>query len=181
MKKIIVLLFACVAWPVHAQTGAVAGVDLHSFLAGARLLNARMDTVPFSAVMNGNRPVALFFTIKGCLGCDMSIGGTLKPNYQRLHAAYGLKIVIISNDREAYRKEVLDYYKPYAFDMYFDYDNKLYVKIPPSRLKDGRVLKAFPTLVLLDQRQICYPVDPFTLETIEATLQNMKKQAGVSR
>jgi hypothetical protein len=135
-------------------------------ISSALLRTSSGDDIAFSELMNQGRPVAVLFSFIGCPGCKFSIEKTLIPNRERLEKEFNLDICIISKEGEDRRQEAIDYYSDYPYDFYFDSRSTLYRIMPPVPLSDGRLLKAFPTLVIFKEDYSYISVNPFELDSI---------------
>lgn len=124
------------------------------------------EEISFSDLINRKHPTAVLFAFKGCFGCKLSIEETLIPNYEVLKESLGMEIYIVSKEGKEERNGAVDYYRDYPFHFYFDERSSLYMMMPPVPLSDGRILKAFPTLVIFNNDCSYVSVDPFRLDSI---------------
>jgi peroxiredoxin len=158
---------------VYGQTAGDKDINMKSVLSEAKLVDVEGDTLTYRDITTDKQLVALFFCFNGCTGCKISMKETLYPNHEILKKRYGLEILVISKEEGAGRQRAADEYSGYPFRLLFDMDNALFAAMPPG-LYNGRKMKAWPTLVLIDSEFHWRSANPFSIEQIENSILEIK-------
>jgi peroxiredoxin len=159
---------------VSGQKKTEQGYDMKTTLSGISLIDTEGDTLSFKSVLAHKKLVALFFCFNGCTGCKISMQETLAPNHEMLKSKYDLEIIIISKEEGKERERAEREYSKYPFLLLFDVENRLFAEMPPAEYGDGRRLKAWPTLILINSDFDYRSVNPFSVEHIEKMITEMQ-------
>lgn len=159
---------------ISGQTAGDKDINMRLVLSEAKLLNVEGDTLKYHDITSDRPLVALFFCFNGCTGCKISMKETLNPNHEMLKKRYGLEILVISKEEGAARQRAADEYSGYPFRLLFDMDNALFAAMPPGLYDNGRRMKAWPTLVLIDSEFHWRSANPFSIEQIEHSILEIK-------
>jgi len=133
------------------------------------LLTLDGDTIQSSNLLIDKKPVLMLFWFAGCTGCKISLDQTLMVHYKDWEQKYGIKIIAVSVDKEANRAKAIELFKKYPFELYFDIDKSIFAEMPPTPYK-GKEIKAFPSLIYINQDHHCQAVDAWDASGIEAVL-----------
>lgn len=157
-----------------SQTVGDKDINMRLILPKAKLVDVGGDTLTYPEITSDKPLVALFFCFNGCTGCKISMKETLLPNFEMLRDTHSLEIIVISKEEGAGRQRAADEYSGYPFRLFFDMDNALFAAMPPGMYGDGRRMKAWPTLVLIDSEYHWRSVNPFSIEQIEKSILEIK-------
>jgi peroxiredoxin len=155
---------------LSGQTAGDKDINMRLILSEAKLVNVEGDTLTYLDITSDRQLVALFFCFNGCTGCKISIKETLYPNHEMLKKRYGLEIMVISKEEGAGRQRAAVEYSGYPFRLLFDMDNALFAAMPPGLYDNGKRMKAWPTLVLVDSEFHYCSANPFSIEQIENSI-----------
>ncbi len=159
---------------VNGQAAGEKDINMKLVLSEAKLVNVEGDTLKYPDITSDRELVALFFCFNGCTGCKISMKETLYPNHEMLKKKYGLEILVISKEEGAGRQRAADEYSGYPFRLLFDIDNRLFAAMPPGLYDNGKRMKAWPTLVLIDSEFHWRSANPFSIEQIEKSIIEIK-------
>lgn len=163
---------------VSGQTAEDKDINMRLVLSEAKLVNVEGDTLTYLDITSDRPLVALFFCFNGCTGCKISMKETLYPNHEMLKKKYGLEILVISKEEGAGRQRAADEYSGYPFRLLFDMDNALFAAMPAGLYDNGKRMKAWPSLVLIDSEFHWRSANPFSIEQIEKSILEIKASEG---
>jgi hypothetical protein len=169
-----ICIFLMITVAVSGQKKTEHGYDMKTTLSDIRLIDTEGDTLAFNSISANKKMVALFFCFNGCTGCKISMQETLAPNYEMLKGKYDLDIIIISKEEGKERERAELEYSKYPFLLLFDIGNRLFAEMPPAEYGDGRRLKAWPTLILINSDFDYRSVNPFSVAHIEKMIIEMQ-------